>query len=148
MAIHNSVVSSPPAQVVAAGVAALTLPAIPFWLAVIFGAVPTLYYTLLTIDYIRNWKPPTVQQQTVGAILAKITDLVGYDRPYLVAAAIFVVSVLSSYGIHIPVWVYGVLGAGGMISMHRITSAAVVLDKPVIAPIVVPTPPPTGGTHA
>lgn len=139
MTLHNTSFSSPATQVSVAGVAALTLPAIPFWLAIVFGAVPTIYYTLLTIDYIRNWKPPTVKQQTIGAALAKINDLVGADRPYLIAAAIAGVATANSLGYHIPDWVYGLLGAGGLISVHRIANGIVVLNKPTIAPVVIST---------
>lgn len=138
MALHGTVVASPSAQFVAAGVAAVAMPSLPLWLAVLIAIPFPVYYTFLTIDYIRNWKPPTVQRQTVGAILAKMEDLVGVDRPYLVAFAIAGVAAANAFGLHIPDWVYAILGAGGLISVHRLSKANVVIDKPAIAVTIQP----------
>lgn len=139
MALHGTVVASPSAQFTVAGVAALAIPSLPFWMAATAAIVPTIYYTFLTIDYIRNWKPPTVQRQTVGAVLAKVNDLIGADRPYLVAFAIAGVAAANAFGLHIPDWVYAMLGAGGLISVHRLSKANVVIDRPAIS-VTVPPP--------
>lgn len=130
-------VNSPTIQVLAAGVTAVAMPSLPLWLAVCAAAVPTVYYLLLTIDYIRNWKPPTVQRQTVGAVLAKITDLIGHDRPYLVAIAIAGVAAANYFGYPIPNWIVMLLGAGGLISVHSMAKGPIVLNTPTIAPVII-----------
>jgi hypothetical protein len=137
--MHSTAAGSPTAQLIAASAAVLTVPALPLWLAISAAAVPTIYYLLLTLDYLRNWKAsPT--PATLGSALATLTGIWKQDKPMLIAGAMLAYAGAQYAHLPIPAWISTLAMAAGLVIVHNVskqtTLATLTPVSASIAPLV------------
>lgn len=135
--MHNSFAGSPTAQFIAASAAVMTVPSLPLWLAVSAAAVPTIYYALLTLDYLRNWKASTTPA-SIGSALATMTGIWKQDKPILIAITMLAYAGAQYAHVPIPAWISTIAMAAGLVIVHNVSKQTALATLTPVAPSIAP----------